>query len=131
MPIDHVTDALADLAERMTQAAGLIVHVASGSPVSLDALLATLNAYPHLHVPALVAPERFDPGELSERERWLSTQVTSLYAGYLQRSPLFETRNLPALTGRVCPPTDDAYLRRTLDFAIAAGFLAAPQRTSG
>ena len=136
VPIDHVTGALVDIAERMAEANGRIFHLASGCPVPVAALRPLAEAFPHLHAPSFVTPERFDPARLSARERRLDGQVTALYASYLRRDPRFATGNLMALGGRACPPTDDAFLRRMIGYGIAAGFLPGPesarfQRTSG
>ena len=56
-------------------------------------------------------------------DRALHRQATALYATYLRRDPRFVTENLRALSGRVCPPTDAAFLRRLVAFAVGAGFL--------
>lgn len=136
VPIDHVVAALADLAERMPAANGRIFHLASGTPVPVEALRRLTDSFPHFHAPRLVSPALFAAERLSDRERQLNDQVTSLYASYLRRSPLFETANLMAVTGRRCPATDAGFLRRVIAYGIASGFLLSPdsaraQRTSG
>lgn len=136
VPIDHVVAALADLAERMPAANGRIFHLASGTPVPIEALRRLTDSFPHFHAPRLVSPALFAAERLSDRERQLNDQVTSLYASYLRRSPLFETATLTAVTGRRCPATDAGFLRRVIAYGIASGFLLSPdsaraQRTSG
>ncbi len=54
VPIDHVVGGLVDLVERVDQAAGRIVHLASGSPVPVAALGAL--DVPGFHRPRLVPP---------------------------------------------------------------------------
>ncbi len=134
VPIDHVVGGLADIAEQMERAAGRIFHLASGSPVPLAGLAPLAAGFPQFCVPRFVPPEQFDPAALAGRERWLHDQATALYATYLRRDPRFVTDNLRALSGRVCPPTDAAFLRRMVGYAVASGFLPGPaagQRTSG
>ena len=126
VPIDHVVGALVDLAERMDAANGRIFHLASGRPVPVAALRPLAQAFPHLDAPRFVDPATFDPARLTPRERRMNAQVTERYACYLRRDPRFVTANLQALSGRVCPPTDDAFLRRMIGYGIAAGFLQAP-----
>lgn len=125
VPIDHVVGALTDIAERMAAADGRIYHLAAAEPVPLAALAALAAAFPHLHAPDFVPPDQFDPARLSPRQRVLHAQVTLPYACYLRPSPGFVTANLRALTGRSCPPTDGAYLRRLIRYTMDTGFLPA------
>ncbi len=134
VPIDHVTDALADIAERMDPANGRIFHLAAADPVPLAALQTLQPAFPHLQLPRFVPPGRLDTARLPPRQRWLAEQVAAVYACYLRPSPRFTTGNLHHLSGRLCPPADVAYLGRLIRFAMEAGFLpggASVQRTSG
>lgn len=131
VPIDHVVGALVDIAERMSEADGRIFHLASGHPVPVAALRPLALAFPHLDAPSFVDPGTFDPTRLAPRERRMNAQVTERYASYLRRDPRFVTANLQALSGRVCPATDDAFLRRMIGYGIAAGFLPAPSEAEG
>ena len=132
VPIDHVVAGLVDLAERMDDAAGGIFHLVSSAPTTLRALRRAAAAFPHLRRPCLIAPGEFDPDRLGGRERRLHEQVTAPYANYLQRDPRFCDRRFQALTGRRCPDTGDGFLRRIVEYCMAAGFLrSAAQRTSG
>ncbi len=123
VPLDHVVGGLADIAERMADADGRIVHLVSGQPVPMTALLDLADAFPQLHSPRFVSPDRFSAAGLGERERRLHEQVVEACAAYLRPSPRFDAANLPALTGRHCPPVDDAFLHRLIAFAVSAGFL--------
>ena len=122
VPIDHVVAALAHLAERMDQATGRIVHLASGTPVPVAALRPLALAFPHLHAPSFVPPGVFKAGHRTVRERQLDEQMAA-YDTYLRRNPIFATANLAALGGPACPPTDAAFLRRIIAHGIEAGFL--------
>ncbi len=111
VPIDHVVGGLVDLVERVDQAAGRIVHLASGSPVPVAALGAL--DVPGFHRPRLVPPA-------TDRRRG---DFLSLFAGYLAQDPRFAVETLAALSGRRCPPTDGAFLRRLVEGACRAGFM--------
>ncbi|HEY8613724.1 MAG TPA: SDR family oxidoreductase [Roseomonas sp.] len=137
VPIDHVVGGLADIAERMEEAAGRVFHLVSGAPVPVPQLRDLALSYPQFHAPRFVPPEGFDPSRLEEGEQWWHTRVTGLYASYFQRDPRFCDDNLRALSGRACPPVDWAFLRRMIGQCVSAGFLRdeaaglMPHRTSG
>lgn len=139
VPIDHVVAGLVDIAEHMPQASGRTYHLVSGNPVPVADLRGLALGYDQLYAPSFVTPAQFDMQELTHSERRLKDQVTALYANYLQRNPQFIAANLQALTGRVCPPTDEAFLRRLVDHCLATGYVkgrrtgttAQSQRTSG
>ena len=123
VPIDHVIGGLTDIAERMGAAAGRTYHLVSGAPVPVSALRTLALGYQHLHAPRFVAPEIFERARLARAEQTLDRRVTSFYASYLQRDPWFQDANLRALSGRGCPPPDQAFLRRMIDYGIATGYL--------
>jgi nucleoside-diphosphate-sugar epimerase len=133
VPIDHVIGGLTDISERMAAAAGRTYHLVSGAPVPVAALRTLALGYPNLHAPRFVPPKTLERARLTRAERTLDGQVTSFYASYLQRDPRFEDANVRALSGRRCPPPDQAFLRRLIDYAIATGYLRGRpvQRTSG
>ncbi len=123
VPIDHVIGGLTDIAERILAASGRTYHLVSGRPVPVTALRTVALADSRLHAPRFVLPTAYDPALLTHGERRLNGQVTQLYAAYLQRDPRFQDDNLRALSGRVCPPTDEAFLRRTMDYCLATGYV--------
>nr|WP_321985927.1 SDR family oxidoreductase [uncultured Lichenicoccus sp.] len=123
VPIDHVCEALLDIAEHMELAAGRTFHLVAERPVSV-ALLATLGGhYLQFEVPRLLSPEAYQPDMVPATERWLLDQIRTSFGSYMCRDPRFETGNLSALSGRRCPPTDTAFLLRLVDHCIQAGFL--------
>ena len=124
VPIDHVAGGLADLAER--RPLGAHVHLTASSSVPVPAFADAIARWPHFARPRLVAPERFDVARLPPTERRLYARVAAVYATYFQRDPRFEAGRLAAASGRVCPPTDAAFLHRLMTFAIDAGFLPEP-----
>lgn len=126
VPIDHVVGGLTDIAERMGEAEGQTFHLVSGAPVPVAGLRDLALSYPQFHAPCFVAPARFDPASLSKDEAWWYARVASSYAAYFQRDPRFVDGGLRALSGRICPPVDGAFLRRMIDRCIAEGFLRGP-----
>ena len=125
VPIDHVARGVAAIAERMERAAGGTYHLVSGQPLAVTRFATAIGAYPHFSAPALVAPETFDPAALAPLERRLFRRIAGLYASYFQRDPRFDDTAFRTLTGRTCPPTGEAYIRRLIDHCIAVGFLPA------
>ena len=125
VPIDHVAAGLVDLAERIEQADRRHLHLVSGAPVDIRRFRDAVAAWPQFARVELVAPERFDASALSPTERRLHDRVLAPYASYFRHDPRFEDAAARAFTGRACPPTDDAFLRRLAAYAIRAGFVPA------
>ena len=123
VPLDHVAAGIVAVADQITEADGGRFHLVSGQPVPVQAFAAAIGAYQHFKAPTLVQPERFDAAALPPGKRRLYLRVAGLYSSYFQRAPLFGDRRFRALTGLACPPTDAAYLKRLIDYAIARGFL--------
>lgn len=123
VPLDHVIEGLARIAEGMDRAAGRVFHLVSGRPVPVGVLRDLALSYPQFHAPRFVPPEGFDLAALDEEERWWHRHVAGFYASYLRRAPLFRDGNLRALGGPACPPMDWAFLRRMLDRCIRDGYL--------
>ena len=134
VPIDHVVDGLFDLAARMEQAVGRIFHLVSGSPIPIRLLGKVAAHFPALTPPRFVSATGFDPALLAPLERRFNLSITDLFVSYLKRDPRFTDANLRAFTGRVCPPTDEPFLHRLVDYALRAGFIVPPgtgaQRTT-
>jgi thioester reductase-like protein len=136
VPIDYVVAGMIDIAERMTAADGRIFHLAASEPVLLTLFEALAAEFPHLAAPCFVSPEGFDTARLSPRQQWLHAQMMAPYDCYFRPSPSFVTANLQSLSGRRCSPSDGAYVRRLISYAIETGFLQGAsglptQRTSG
>ncbi|WP_375428214.1 SDR family oxidoreductase [uncultured Sphingomonas sp.] len=125
VPIDHVAAGLVDLAERIHEADGGVFHLVSGAPVSIDRFRDAISAWPQFAKPELVDPAAFDPSLSPSRERRLHERVLGLYASYFGHDPRFADERARAFTGRSCPPTDDAFLRRLAAYAIGAGYVPA------
>ncbi len=121
VPIDHVIGGLLDIIKHFEAAAGRTLHLVSGDPIPVSALVT--HDYPGFHVPRIVAPGDFDSTSLDPAESWLYRSVTSHFASYLQRDPRFSAQNLRELSGRGCPPTGAGFLRRIVDYAASAGYM--------
>lgn len=125
VPIDHVAAGLVELTERIGEADGGVFHLVSGAPVTVQRFRDAIAAWPQFARPELVDPAAFDPAALPPRERRLHDRVLGLYASYFRHDPRFSDDRARAFTGRACPPTDDAFLRRLVTYAIGAGYVPA------
>jgi len=127
VPLDHVAAGIVALAQNMRQAQGRdeggAYHLVSGRPIPVEVFTGAIAAFPQFHRPQLVEPESFNPAQLPALERRLYKRVAGLYASYFQRDPQFDDREAQAVTGFVCPETGPEYLKRLIDYCIAAGFL--------
>lgn len=123
VPIDHVAGGLADLVERIDEAAGRTFHLASRTPIPVAEFIAAIAAFPHLRPPRIEEAAAFDPASLPAAERRLHARITGFYDSYFRRAPIFDDANLQALSGRVCPPTGRAYVERLIAYCLRTGFL--------
>lgn len=123
VPLDHVAAGLIDLAVRIEAASGGTFHLVSGAPVPVETFRQAICERADFACPRFMPPERFDPAMLPRGERRLHRRISALYASYFDRDPRFDDSRFRALTGRSCPPTDLAFLRRLIDYAQQAGFL--------
>ncbi|MEP3464465.1 MAG: SDR family oxidoreductase, partial [Parasphingorhabdus sp.] len=123
VPIDHVIGGLIDIVEHWNDAAGQVFHLSSGNPVPPTMLIDAIGSFDRLSKPDLIPSNKFSVEELPARERRLYKMTASHYASYFARNPEFETKNLSALSGRICPPIDKVILQRMIKFCIDAGFL--------
>ncbi|MGB7408375.1 MAG: SDR family oxidoreductase [Pontixanthobacter sp.] len=123
VPLDHIAAGIVAIAHNMQKAAGGTYHLVSGRPMPVEKFVDGIASYPQFHRPELVAPDVFDPTTLPALERRLYRKIAGLYASYFQRNPQFDDWQAQDVTGLVCPPTDDAYLRRLIEYCIADGFL--------
>ncbi len=124
VPIDHVVGGLIDIVNHWNDATGKVFHLSSGNPIPPTMLVEAIGSFDQLSKPNLVPNDQFSAEELPPRERRLYKMTASHYASYFARNPGFETDNLPELSGRVCPPIDEAALYRMIKFCIDSGFLA-------
>lgn len=124
VPIDHVARGIVALAEAFDRAHGRTVHLVAASATPLAALGEAIASVPGLGRPQFVPAANFDLEALAPAERRWHAAAASLYTGYLQRAPRFDTTNADALVPP-CPPTDAAWLRRLVRACVARGFVTA------
>ncbi|WP_324826581.1 SDR family oxidoreductase [Qipengyuania zhejiangensis] len=125
VPIDHVARSIVSLAENIAHAAGGTFHLVSRQPLPVERFTAVIGGFEQFHEPELVPPDAFDPAMLPALERRLFKRVAGLYASYFQRDPHFADTGLRAVAGCGCPETGEPYIRRLIEYCIAAGFLSA------
>ena len=125
VPLCHVAEGIAQLAERFEAARGHYVHLCADAPLPARALADGVCRQPHLPHPAVVAPAEFD---LSAVPR-VAQAMLATYGGYFARNPRFAAANIAALAGLSCPPCDDAWIDRLVRYAFTRGYLPAPAST--
>jgi nucleoside-diphosphate-sugar epimerase len=124
VPIDHVAGSIVTLAQAFNSARGRTVHLVAASATPVSALGTAIASVPGLGRPRFVPAATFDVGALPATERRWHAAAASLYTGYLQRAPRFDTTNADCLVP-TCPPTDAAWLRRLVAACVARGFVTA------
>lgn len=124
VPIDHVARGIVALAEAFDRARGQTFHLVAASATPLAALGEAIASVPGLGRPQFVPAATFDLDALDPTERRWHAAAASLYTGYLQRAPQFDTTNADGLVPP-CPPTEAAWLRRLVAACVARGFVTA------
>jgi 2-alkyl-3-oxoalkanoate reductase len=123
VPIDHVAGGLMDIIAHWNKAAGKTIHLSSGAPTPVAMLADAIGRFAQLDRPRLIAPSDFSLDALPPLERRLYKHFAAVYSSYFQRNPQFETHNLKALSGRICPPMDAAALDRMITYCIDQNFI--------
>ena len=117
VPIDHVTAALAELAQ-LRKAGPHFVHLAAQKAIGTRRFLALIGAIDDLSAPSICAPQ---PGQSAKQS--LARQLTRPYAPYFTRAPDFATDNLLRLTGMRPAQMDEKAILRQLSFCVKAGYI--------
>lgn len=123
VPIDFVVDAAFALSRRK-DTHGRTYHLVSENPPSLEMVLRVKREYAHVPSLDIVPPEEFSLDELAPDERAIYSMLGP-YLGYLGGSLSFDTKNTrEALkgTGVSFPNTDQAFLRKIIDYAFDKGY---------
>ena len=123
VPMDHVAEGIARIAELMGQAAGGYYHLVADTPLPTAELAHGVARVAHFPKPQVVAPEHYDPASLRPAERLLAERMLATFGPYFSRAPRFDDRQFRALTGVACPPTDRAWLDRLIAYGLARGYL--------
>ncbi|WP_271079522.1 SDR family oxidoreductase [Aurantiacibacter sp. MUD61] len=123
VPIDHVAEGIARIAERMEQADGGYFHLVAESPLAAAELAHGVARVEHFPDPEVVAPEDYDPTQLRPAEQMLAGRMIGTFGPYFTRDPQFDDRQFRALTGLECGATDAAWLDRLIAYGIERGYL--------
>lgn len=123
VPLCHVAEGIARLAERFDRASGGYYHLVAANPLPAAELAHGVSRVAHFPEPRVVEPEGFDADSLRPAERLLLGRMMATFGAYFRRSPRFGDRDFRAVTGLECPPTDSAWLDRLIAYGIARGYL--------
>ncbi len=126
VPICHVAEGIARLAERFDAAQGHHVHLSADSPLPARALADAVCRQSHLHHPEVVDPAKVDISALPR----VAQAMLATYGSYFTRNPRFVADNITRLTGLTCPPADAAWIDRLVAYAFTRDYLPSPSRPS-
>ncbi len=126
VPICHVAEGIARIAERFAAAQGGYFHLVAGQPLPVAKLAHGVARVEHFPAPQVVDPETFNAESLRPSERLLLGRMLETFGAYFTRDPRFEDSAFRALTSLACPYTDDAWLDRLIGYGIAADYLPVP-----
>lgn len=130
VPLCHVAEGIARLAERFEEAQGGYFHLVTNSPLPAAELARGVSRVDHFPDPRIVDPAGFDPEELRPAERLLLERMMATFGAYFVRDPRFLDDRFRAVTDLECPATDDAWLDRLIAYGMARGYLPSKGRTS-
>lgn len=123
VPLCHVAEGIALLAERFDAAQGGYFHLVTNSPMPAAELAHGVSRVDHFPDPRVVDPADFDPQALRPAERLLLKRMMATFGAYFTRDPRFDDSEFRAVTGLECPKTDSAWLDRLIAYGIARGYL--------
>lgn len=116
VPVDWVSAAIAQLVHS-PPAHGRTYHLAPVVPTTARGIERAMRTFYNYRGPEFAGPDALAAGDLNYLEQGFYEHVGT-YAPYWSQEPRFDRRNVEAeLANLPCPPIDDAYLLRLLDFA--------------
>ncbi|MDE1467175.1 SDR family oxidoreductase [Aurantiacibacter sp. D1-12] len=127
VPIDHVAEGIARLAERMNEANGAYFHLVASDPLPAAELAYGVQRVEHFPDPQVVSPQDYDPTSLRPAEQMLAGRMLGTFGAYFTRDPQFDDGRFRAVTGFECNPTDSAWLDRLIAHGIEADYLPKPR----
>jgi nucleoside-diphosphate-sugar epimerase len=125
VPIDHVAEGLARIAERMDEAQDGYYHLTACEPLPSSELAHGVGRIAHFPDPLVVSPQDYVPTLLSPMEQRVASRMIATFGSYFTRSPRFDDSRFRALTGLACAPTDSAWLDRLIAYGISSCYLPA------
>ena len=123
VPIDHVAEGIARIAERMDAAQGGYFHQVAASPLPAAELAYGVARVAHFPDPEVVLPQQYDLASLSPFEARVASRVMATFGSYFTRNPQFDDSKFRALTGLNCAPTNAVWLDRLIAYGVSAGYL--------
>ncbi|MEM1381170.1 MAG: SDR family oxidoreductase [Pseudomonadota bacterium] len=123
VPIDYVCRGVVEMAERFDEAEGKTFHLCASEPTPMRAFPKTLSQFEGLSFPEWVAPETFTIEALRPSERRFFQRGAEVYARYFSRNPRFHDTGFRKFSGRHCPPTDEDWWARIVQYTLEAGFI--------
>ncbi|MGB3796869.1 MAG: SDR family oxidoreductase [Alteraurantiacibacter sp.] len=126
VPICHVAEGIAEIAERFPAAEGGYFHLVTGTPLPAAQLAHGVARVDHFPTPRVVEADAFDPNSLRPAERLLLSRIMATFGAYFTRNPRFQDSEFRALTGLACPDTDNAWLDRLIAYGLAREYLPRP-----
>ncbi|QJW98197.1 hypothetical protein FTUN_5778 [Frigoriglobus tundricola] len=117
VPVDWVSAVMADVVSR-PELHGRTYHLAPARPLTTQSLEASIAGYFGYEGVTFAGRGALAAGSLTPAEAQFYKYVAR-YEQYWADEPRFDTRNLQAaVPDRPCPPTDAAFVRRLIDYAI-------------
>lgn len=123
VPIDHVANGIAAMAERIETFSGRIAHLVARRPYGMAEMLVMVARYPGTTPAEMVDPEDYDPAGLDRRRAMVHRRIGPQFFDYFARNPCFEAKALEEVAGIAAPVVDEAALGRMIDFCVETGFL--------
>lgn len=123
VPIDFVIEACFTLA-RQEGSSGKTFHLVTENPPTLEMFLRLKDEYGHFPPVEVIPPKTFSLESLEPREKEIFSMLDP-YLGYLGSSLTFDIQNTRRSlqgTGIVLPNTDQAFLKKIVDYAIEKGY---------
>lgn len=126
VPIDYVADCVIAALCGAQNLRGTVMHAVSRRAVTMRDFSDVFAEYPELRVPRFVSQESFAAAARAPIERRIYDTTLRNYDPYFIRRVEFASAASERLLGRV-PAGGRPYLRRLIDYAVAAGYLGARQ----
>ncbi len=126
VPLCHVAEGIARIAQQFDAAQGGYFHLVASEPTRAAELAYGVARVDHFPDPEVVAPSTFDPITLRPAERLLLRRMLDTFGAYFTRNPQFDDTRFRALTGLACPPTDRGWLDRMIAYGIERRYLPPP-----
>jgi nucleoside-diphosphate-sugar epimerase len=130
VPVDYAAGLIAEAAVRFEEVAGQTLH-AVGPQLRLRDVSDVLAEYPAFQVARFVSPSAFRADQLPDAERAYYDRVASLYDTYFRRRIRFDDTAAARFSSRRRVTSGAPYLRRLIDYAVKAGYLAAQVPAAG